>query len=701
MQGAGGAVERRTICRLCAATCGMIVTVDDNRIVDVRGDATHPASQGYSCAKGRALGAIYHDAHRLDHPSIRGERVTWAAMLDDMGGRFRRLIDEHGPDSIGYYSATGQFPDKAGTFAERRLFGKIGTKQAYTAASVDIFPAFKAAELVTGFAADLQPVWEPEESPGVAIIVGQNPVVSHGYLTFLTDPIRRIREFRRKGGRLWVFDPRRTETARLADHHFAVTPGTDGLVLAWLIRELLASGADRAEIDAHTDPRDMQTLRDALAPFTLDVVSRLSGIDTTDLEELLAAIRSSGKVACMPGTGVTFGRDAVVTDWLVWLLMIVTGSLDRPGGLRFSRGFVSPLDERAVWSPAPAGGANEPGPPTRPELPRWLGEYPVAAMADEIEAGHLRALLVAGANPLTALPDPSRTIDALRKLEVLAVMDVMNTELTAMATHVLPVAHQLERADITLRDRGSYTPAVMPIGHDRRPGWWVHAQVARRLGLDILDGVDPDTATDDDVLRQLVANFSGAGTVMKVDSDDAATPRVTASDTFDRLVAAGPHGLMAETRRGWVHERALPGGQWRVAPPVLVARLPQLLTEIDPTGLRLVSRRLSRRVNSARLTRPQHDSLDPPDVVLNPRDGERFGIEDGMAVVLRSAAGAVDGRARFDASIRVGAVSLTHGFVAVNVNNLVSAFGVDPLTGQPQMSAIDVTVEPAAVASPG
>ena len=98
----------------------------------------------------------------------------------------------------------------------------------------------------------------------------------------------------------------------------------------------------------------------------------------------------------MPGTGVTFGRDAVVTDWLVWVLMIVTGSLDRPGGLRFSRGFVSPLDERAVWSPAPAEGANEPGPPSRPELPRWLGEYPVAAMADEIEAGRLRALLVAG-----------------------------------------------------------------------------------------------------------------------------------------------------------------------------------------------------------------------------------------------------------------------------------------------------------------
>src|SRR5438552_3505899 len=429
MQSAGGAFEHRTICRLCAATCGMIVTVSDHRIVDVRGDATHPASQGYSCAKGRALGAIYHDPHRLDHPSIHGTRVAWPVMLDDVAERFRRLIDDHGPDSIGYYSATGQFPDKAGTFAERRFFGKLGTKQAYTAASVDIFPAFKAAELVTGFAADLQPVWEPENSPRVVIIIGQNPVVSHGYLTFLTDPIRRIREFRRKGGRLWVLDPRRTETARLADTHFAVRPGTDGLVLAWLVRELLTDGADRVEIAEHTDPSDIDTLRDALAPFTLDVVARMSGIAADDLVELLAAIRASGKVACMPGTGVTFGRDAVVTDWLVWLLMIVTGSLDRPGGLRFSRGFVSPLDERAVMSP----------------------------------------------------------------------------------------------------------------GHDRRPGWWVHAQMARRLGFDILDGLDPDTATDDDVLRLLVANFTGAGTVLKFDGD-AAAPRAESSGIFNRLVAAGSHG---------------------------------------------------------------------------------------------------------------------------------------------------------------
>jgi anaerobic selenocysteine-containing dehydrogenase len=686
--------DRLTFCRICAASCGMAVTVAGGQIVAVRGDPSHPASLGYSCSKGRALGATYHHPDRLDYPVLRGRQVGWPELLDDLGGTLRQLIDRHGPDSVGYYSATGQFPDKAGTFAERRLFGLIGTKQSYTAASVDVFPAFKAAELVTGYPAELQPIWEPEDSPRVVIVIGQNPVVSHGYLMFLTDPIRRIRQFREGGGRLWVLDPRRTETAGLADHHLSVRPGTDGLVLAWLVRELLHSGADRSELSDHVDPSDLARLRDALAPFTLEVAAGGAGLSPESLEELLAAIRQAGQIACLPGTGVTFGAGAVVTDWLVWVLLIVTGSLDRPGGMRFSRGLIAPLDERANWVPAPPDGANEAGPPSRPDVPRWLGEYPVAAMADEIEAGHLRALVVAGANPLTALPEPNRTIAALRRLDVLAVLDVMGNEVTAMATHVLPVAHQLERADITLRDRGCYTAAVMPLAADRRPAWWVHAQLGKRLGIDVLSGLDPDVVDDEAVLRLLIDNFNGVSNVMKVPSGDAERSPARTNGIFQRLVSAGPHGQMATPRWGWVHEKALPGGRWRLAPPVLVERLPRLLADgSDRVGLRLVNRRHARRVNSALYARPGGAEREPPDVIVHPDDAAELGVVEGALVVVRSRAGSVEGRAHLDEQICRGAVSLTHGYFGVNVNQLVSAIAVDPLTGQPQMSGIAVVVE--------
>jgi anaerobic selenocysteine-containing dehydrogenase len=248
---------------------------------------------------------------------MRGRQVSWTEALDDLGATMRRLIEAYGRDSVGFYSATGQFPDKAGTFAERRLFGLIGTKQSYTAASVDVFPPFKAAELVTGFATELQPVWEPEDPPRVTIIIGQNPVVSHGYLMFFADPVRRLREYIRSGGQLWVVDPRRTETALLANRHLPVRPGTDAVLLAWLVRELLHSGADLDELAHHTDPDDVAVLREALEPFTLEPVADRCGLSPRTLEELLSSVRRAGQIACLTGTGISFGPHAVVADWLV------------------------------------------------------------------------------------------------------------------------------------------------------------------------------------------------------------------------------------------------------------------------------------------------------------------------------------------------------------------------------------------------
>jgi anaerobic selenocysteine-containing dehydrogenase len=302
--------------------------------------------------------------------------------------------------------------------------------------------------------------------------------------------------------------------------------------------------------------------------------------------------------------------------------------------------------------------------------------------------------VVAGANPLTALPDPDRMVRALGRLDALAVIDVMANDVTTMATHVLPVAHQLERADITLRDRGSYTSAVMPLGADRRPAWWVHAQIGRRLGIDVLSGLDPDAIDDDAVLGLLIDNFNGVSNIMKVSAANDGHLRAGTGEIFRQLVAAGPHGEMAAPRRGWVHERVLPGGRWRLAPPVLVERLPGLLAgSFDGPCLRLVNRRHARRVNSAVYAAPGRVEREPPDVVLHPDDAAELGLVEGALVVVRSDAGSVEGRAHLDDHVRRGAVSLTHGWFRVNVNQLISATGVDPLTGQPQMSGIAVTVE--------
>jgi len=663
-------VERVSYCRICAAACGIVVTVEDDRIVRVRGDAEHPISRGYTCPKGRALPEFHHRPDRLDHPVLHGTRSSWESCLDDLATRLRATVEEHGPDSVGVYLGTGMAYDIAGWHTAERLIAGLRTHQRYTPTTIDNAPVLLAAELVTG--STLSPCWDPAQSR-LLVLFGTNPVVSHGYGTALADPVSRLRDFRRAGGLVWVLDPRRTETAALADRHLQLRTGTDHEVLAWLVRELLRDGADQAELAAATHPGDVERLRAAVEPFSLDRVAEVSGLEPMALSELLAAVRDAApRLASMAGTGVMMSKHGLVAEWLRWVLQITTGALDRPGGMHFNHGFIFPLEDRS-W-PGDKAPVRPPGPRSRPELSGWANQYPCVAMADEIRSGQLRALVVAGGSPLTAFPDSHLTREALSSLETLAVLDVVTTDLVAMATHVLPVASQLERADLSMlegvsfRNGNQFTEAVVPAGGERRPAWWVMAQIARRLGLDALGGgADPDSSDDISVLARL-----------------AGRARVG----FDRLVAAGPHGAGTEPLVGWVHDSVLPEGRWRVAPPVLVDRLAQVQ---PPPPLVLAPRRQVRSMNSA-----AYGTADVVQVCVHPSDAETAGIVDRQRVRVASAYGVVCGEALVDERIGSGTVSLTHGRSDLDASRLTSpTVDVDPLTGMPLTSGVAVSVEAA------
>src|SRR6266576_142752 len=254
--------DERSYCRICAAACGIIVTVDGDHVVRVRGDDEHPVSRGYTCSKGRGLAAWHHASNRLDRPRVRGRACTWDELLTDLGTRLDAVIDAGGPDAVALYLATGMAYDAAGQIAASSWLPSIGSRSFLTAVTVDNAPALVAAELVSGEPM-LNPVWNPA-GPGLVIFAGTNPVVSHGYGTALPDPVRRLRDYRAAGGRVWVRDPRRTETAALADGHVPVRPGADVAVIAALAKALLERGADDQELRDHCDPDEVRALRGAL-----------------------------------------------------------------------------------------------------------------------------------------------------------------------------------------------------------------------------------------------------------------------------------------------------------------------------------------------------------------------------------------------------------------------------------------------------
>ena len=677
--------ERRSYCRICAASCGIVVTVDGEQVVGVRGDPDHPGSAGYTCPKGRALGLFHHAPNRLDRPRLRGDDQPWDVVLDDLAAGLGDARDAHSPDAVGLYLATGFGFDSAAQVSSITWFGAQRSRSLYTAATVDNSPVLTAAELVTGLPF-LNPVWDPDQ-PGLLLAFGTNPAVSHGYGTSMPDPITHLRRYRARGGVVWVLDPRRSETAAHADRHLAVRPGSDTSVLAWLCRELLAEGADATEVAERCDPADLDVLGDVLGPFTIERAASASGIGVDELDDLLAAVRAHpGRLAVMCGTGLTMSRDGILAEWLRWVLLALSGSLDHEGGMRFNRGTVSRPTRPPATEPE-----RLPGPPSRPDLRTVIGQYPCVAMVDEIEAGNLRALVVGGGNPLTAFPDPDRTRAALASLDVLAVVDVADNELTALATHVLPATGQLERADLTLaeavamRSALQYTAAVVPPVAERRPAWWIFSQLGRRMGTDLLAGVDPDVLTDDLFL---------SGVLGHAGLDPA------------EVAAKGPHGLEVAHHYDWVAEELLPDGRWRLAPAELVARLrshDSVRTGGDGGGdgdgsgagdLVLTNRRDVRRLNSLDYAGAPTGRIDGPQVRLHPTDAGARAVVDGQRVRITSAHGTVEATVRVDDAISAGTVSVNHGRGgASNVAALMSrTVDVDPITGMPHASGVTVAV---------
>jgi anaerobic selenocysteine-containing dehydrogenase len=350
-------------------------------------------------------------------------------------------------------------------------------------------------------------------------------------------------------------------------------------------------------------------------------------------------------------------------------LEVVTGSSDREGGAFFSPGFFSQSDKKD-WEPRV--GLPGPGPRSRPELPSWMGMYSCAAFADEVERGFLRAMIIVGGNPFVAFPQHDRIVGALEALEVVAVADVVASDTTAYATHLLPCAGQLERGDLTMGATSAvyaqYTPAVVPVGAERRTQWHLFADLGRRLGHDVLpEGLSLESCRDEDLLATVCAG--------------ARVP-------FAELAAHETGVLAQRGTYGWVTERVLPHGRWQVAPPALVEQLARLDVH---TSTVYIPRRPRHRVNST--LRDLGGARDEDAVFLHRDDAAEIGAAEGTLVRVASEHGSLVGPVRIEAGLRHGTVSIHHASGDVNVANLTSgAVNVDPVTGMVLQSGIPVTL---------
>jgi anaerobic selenocysteine-containing dehydrogenase len=658
----------RSFCRICTSVCGILVDVAGERVVRVRGDRDHPFSRGYTCPKGRGLPQMHHHPDRLEYPLMRIdgrlEPTTWGACLDDLAARLRDVTARHGPRSIGVFFGSGVGMDASGYRMSEALHAALGKPPRFSPLTIDGTAKALMSYQMGGFPGLSAHV--DYERARMAVFIGTNPCVSHGHNIGFTAPSNAIRKLRARA-EVWVVDPRRTETAKLATGHLAPRPGTDHAILAYLVREVLRDGADREVLEKRAVGVD--ALAAAVEPFTLEHAARLADVPESDLARLLRAVRRAGRVAIETGTGVTMSAAANATQWLAWALMIATGSMNRPGGIWFHPGFHRRFESLEI-PVVPPDALFGPGPRSRPEAQSFLGEWPCAALADEIRAGNIRAVLNLGGHLVAGFPDTNDLVPALRSLEVLATIEIIGNETTALSTHVLPTKDQLERADVTLWDTlaprvsAQHTRAVVePVG-DRRSTWWVLAELGRRLGHELADTTG-EHATDEAMLARLMDG---------------------ARCSFDEVAATGWVERGQDLPAPWVERHLERLGGWRLAPRLLVEQLAAL----EPRAkLVFIPRRQARRLNS------QLGYLgEDPEVLIHPDDARAAGVADGSPVVVRSDRGELIGVAKVDPSIRRGVVSVPHGHERANVNRLTNKNEIDVVTGMVQYSGIPVSLHP-------
>jgi len=674
------AVRRTSYCRLCPAFCGLVVTVDGDRIVDVAGDPDNPISLGYTCSKGRASADLHHHAERLDAPQMRRDGalqpVGWAPALDHVAEVLRRVIDESGPNAVAAYRASGWGLDMPGVLVSDPFFRALGSGQIYSAITIDGPNKVVVPELVAGCTM-------PWSTPDLAttetlLLVGQNPLVSHGHANIVPNPVVTLRAIKQRG-RVVVADPRVTETARMADVHVRLRPGSDPALLAFLVRQALSAGGDRDYLAACADPASLATVTRLVAPYDVARTAARCDVSEAVLQAAAAAVLNGSRIGYASGTGASMNTAANVTEWLGWVLLAVTGSLDRSGGTIFSPGVLRPKEGVPIPPLADSGARAATMPGIRPVY----GGLPTAAIAGEVFAGNIRALFIMGGNPALVFPESATVRRALEEVELLVVCDIRRTETTELADVVFPVTSQFERADLNTglffpEPYMQYTaPMVAPAG-DRKPTSWVFAELSRRMGVPVMGDAAlaaglPEDFTDDDVLEVM-----------------AGESRIPWSDVRDAV-----HGVRVPQAPapGWLIPDLLPG-LLDLAPAPLVGQF-EAWAAAEPDGsLVLVNRRLPRQMNSTLRDVGAQATLGPlPTVLVHPDDAAANGVRAGEEVLVESRYGSAAASVEVTETIRRGVVSIPHGWGAPNVNDLTSTTEeLDPLTAMPRFSGFPVTL---------
>jgi anaerobic selenocysteine-containing dehydrogenase len=744
---ADATVEYAT-CPLCEATCGLEFTVEGDRVTRIRGDDADVFSHGFICPKGASLADLDTDPDRIRTPLLKRDgrfvEVSWDDAFAEIDRRLPPLLEEQGRDAVGVYVGNPAAHNFSPILYGRVLLKALGTKNIYTASTVDQMPKQVSSGHMFGAALSV-PIPDVDRTDHM-LILGANPLASNGSLMTAPDMRGRLRALRDRGGKVVVIDPRVSRTAEEADEHHFIRPGTDALLLAAMAQVIFDEDlGDPGPLAEHLN--GLEEVRELTRQFTPEAVAGATGIEADEIRRMARELAGAERAAVYGRIGTCTQEFGTLASWLVDVLNAITGNLDREGGAMFTRAAAGQTNSNGMPGSGRGFQAGRWGSRVR-GLPESFGELPVAALAEEIDTpgdGQIRALLTLAGNPVVSTPDSGRLDAALASLDFMVCLDVYVNETTRHADVILPGTSPLRRShydvalyQLAVRNVANYSEPVLTPDPSVPDEW---RTILRLTGIVTGQGPNPDVeAIDEFVAGEVVRRELGTpGSRLEGRDQPGILAELEGREgperLLDLLLRAGPYGdRFGEDPEGLTLDRLeaethgidlgpltprLPealrtsSGKVELAPAPIVADVERLR---EATGRRanghmvLIGRRQLRSNNSwmhnvPRLVRgPKRCTAH-----VHPEDAGRLGLSDGEPARVSSPNGGIEITVEVTEKVMPGVVSIPHGWghdvdgiqlsvarehAGSNSNFLSSGELIDPLSGNAVLNGIPVELEP-------
>ncbi|CAN1603780.1 molybdopterin oxidoreductase family protein [Pseudomonas mediterranea] len=690
-------------CHLCEAICGLTLETTETEgqglaITSIKGDPLDSFSRGHICPKAVALQDIQNDPDRLRQPMQRigseWQPIAWDEAFALVAERLAAIQERHGQSAVAVYQGNPSVHNYGLTTHSNYFLGLLKTRSRFSATSVDQLPHHLTSHLMYGHGL-LLPIPDIDHTDFM-LILGGNPLASNGSIMTVPDVEKRLKAIQARGGKVVVVDPRRSETAAMASQHLFVRPGGDAALLFGLLNTLFSEGLTR---DSHLPVDGLEDVRQAVATFTAEAMSPLCAVPAAQIRQLARDFAAAPSAVCYGRMGVSTQAFGTLCHWLIQVINLVTGNLDRVGGALCTEPAVDVVASTSGghfnrWQSRVSG---------RPE---YAGELPVSTLAEEMLTegeGQIRALVTVAGNPVLSTPNGRQLEQALDGLEFMVSVDLYINETTRYADLILPSTSALENDhyDTTfnlfaVRNVTRFNRAILPKPEGALHDWEIFVGLAKafaaRTGKELKPTMPP---------AQMIDFGLRAGAY-----GDASPHKLSLATLFDH-----PHGIdLGALKPNLTPRLKTENRRVQAAPAVILADIGRFAALPAPKSdeLLMIGRRHVRSNNSwmhnfHRLVKgkPRHQLL------MHPDDLASRGLSDGQRVKVSSRVGVIEVEVQGSPDMMKGVVSLPHGWgharpgVQMSIasaqpgssaNDLTDERLLDELSGNAALNGVPVTV---------